>query len=783
MLVPAISVKTLAKMLLILMMGPADKPLSIPTLLQLTNGYYELQVPGTGQHLYFSGAQIQHILNAMPSDLQLSLQVNGLDLNKLAAYIVSNNLFAQASDRLPREYNSSSSASSGLHNRFILGASISTNEPQHTHNMNTQERNISSHTIAEHTREKNIHELRLTQKDLLHISRIPCKDQDTKHMTDKLLLQTDTSLIDLGYLTTQKLRDNRELLKKGKISLLIARLDRVERLLKRSWPVQVAHGGARQLRMEKYYLGKVLEDPLIKAFHLVTEGGFMEARGGIKKLNELWRGLSTEQREMYHTFLGFNPIAQADYLISKRPDHAQIQAQPPSAQVNTPSPEVVTDKNVNLILMPVQEQILKTLETAQHVEELSTRLLSIADQVLSHYRNFDIYNPLIDAMINDSLQTIKTTDNTHTMIAHVILVNNVLSDLQDVILERPPLLERAPGIIARGVYTFVTRCNPIGQSLATLECWISILHFGSDVTFGKLYLTPEAYQARIDNFKKGLANLSPSKLAQLDAEGWMQIASITLADWAYGKMDMQSTIRYLQTLERIGKTGQQALVVAEKLRKGIDTVMTKNPLVIIKNNAVIRLKNGIDEIRGPVIEVLNSARMLLESEYAKLLAELEHEIATLRPIFDNTRKGFGTFSNKFIKIDYDHILGIKPKFNDKGVLSGISGFHHDIGGVIEKSGIFEFTNKVVHTSGVYSCKLFNKGNFIKDITFFPHTWSRQQVMNAIFEAYDNFKKSGAHGILQPNGKWLIEGVTKEGITIEMYVTQNALITTAYPILK
>jgi len=450
------------------------------------------------------------------------------------------------------------------------------------------------------------------------------------------------------------------------------------------------------------------------------------------------------------------------------------------------SPEVfdsiLSDMNVDLMDIPVQDQILHSLEIAQNVRELSAHLSTLSNQVCSRYNNLDFCDSAVEALVNESIQIIQTTDNLNTMISHVVMVNHVLSDLQDIVQQRPSLLARSPGIIARGVRTFALRCNPAGQLVATIEFWVDTLHFVADVTIGRLYLTPENYQKRIDNFSDGLSKLSPSKLAQLDADGWTQVLAIMSADWCWGRIGVKGAIKYLQTLDKLGKTTQEALVFAEKLRQGVDVVLAKNPLIIFKNNAKIRLANGIDEIKAPVKEVINSARALLESECAKLLAQLEYEIAALKPIFDGTRKGWGAFSNKVIKINYEHILGMSPRFNGKGSASGMGGFHHDFMGAIEQSGLIKFVNKVIDKTGVYSATIIVNGTEIPGKTFFPAIWSRKQVMAAIFEAYDNFKKSGIEPVLRNDLKYKIRGITKEGIEIEMYVTQNMLITSAYPIL-
>lgn len=64
--------------------------------------------------------------------------------------------------------------------------------------------------------------------------------------------------------------------------------------------------------------------------------------------------------------------------------------------------------------------------------------------------------------------------------------------------------------------------------------------------------------------------------------------------------------------------------------------------------------------------------------------------------------------------------------------------------------------------------------------FFSAHWSREKVINAIYEAYNDFAQRGYKYTLQPDGKYLLKGVIKEGVEIEMYVTKNGKIVTAYP---
>ena len=101
-------------------------------------------------------------------------------------------------------------------------------------------------------------------------------------------------------------------------------------------------------------------------------------------------------------------------------------------------------------------------------------------------------------------------------------------------------------------------------------------------------------------------------------------------------------------------------------------------------------------------------------------------------------------------------------------------------GALKKSGVVQFANKILDKTGIYKADLNVAGKLIKDKTFFPITWSRKQVIEAICEVYDNYKNGAS---LQPGGKWLVEGVTTQGINIRMFITENGLITSAFPVLK
>lgn len=103
--------------------------------------------------------------------------------------------------------------------------------------------------------------------------------------------------------------------------------------------------------------------------------------------------------------------------------------------------------------------------------------------------------------------------------------------------------------------------------------------------------------------------------------------------------------------------------------------------------------------------------------------------------------------------------------------------------IIEKNDTFKFVNKVMHDSGFYQADILVNGRLFKDKTFFPAHWSREKVVGIICEAYDNFIKDGAKFIEVPGGKYRIDSYIQNGIDIRMFMTENGLVTSAYPIFK
>ncbi len=202
------------------------------------------------------------------------------------------------------------------------------------------------------------------------------------------------------------------------------------------------------------------------------------------------------------------------------------------------------------------------------------------------------------------------------------------------------------------------------------------------------------------------------------------------------------------------------------------------------DGVLVRASENINKGGGGVSNIVRNARTVLEAVHAEYMAGLKVELEALRLICDSKVKDAIRFGNKYLKPEYEHILGMELIFGRNEILSKISGFHHDIMNFLEKSGVIEFTNKVIYENGFYKATLLHNGNIVKKMaTFFPADWSRKQVIETIYEAYTDFIKSGMKPVLEPNGKYRVDAVLNKQVTIRMYITKDAAIKTAYPILE
>ncbi|CAH1207692.1 hypothetical protein PAECIP111893_02757 [Paenibacillus plantiphilus] len=120
-----------------------------------------------------------------------------------------------------------------------------------------------------------------------------------------------------------------------------------------------------------------------------------------------------------------------------------------------------------------------------------------------------------------------------------------------------------------------------------------------------------------------------------------------------------------------------------------------------------------------------------------------------------------------------HIL--EGEINSKGKAVG---WHHELSSSIGK--IVNITVKP-NKQGVYAAQVKING-VLKDAesTFFPKHWSSDEVMQAIYEVYENAKPSLKKDGTEFVRKW--EGTHSSGIKIQMWLDSEGRVETAFPIL-
>jgi len=290
-------------------------------------------------------------------------------------------------------------------------------------------------------------------------------------------------------------------------------------------------------------------------------------------------------------------------------------------------------------------------------------------------------------------------------------------------------------------------------------------------------IDPEAFVAIYEHAKNNISTEDVARVGTKTAVDMMLLHGATKVVSAIAKESWPALISCM----RKGEQSAEVALTAENI-----PVQCGEEIAALMEN----MENAVKT--ETIAETITNSRKLVENIVGSFMAELNTEIESLKKVFDCAqscvpdcvKKGFAEFKNKHIKIPYEHIFGIELKWNDiKNSLSGISGFHHDFMGAIEKSGVLKFMRKGVEKNGCYLADVIVDGSRIRDKTFFPQSWSREKVVNKIYEAYENFIKNGAIVKEERGGKYLINGFTSEGIEVEMYITKKGQIATAYPVVK
>lgn len=100
------------------------------------------------------------------------------------------------------------------------------------------------------------------------------------------------------------------------------------------------------------------------------------------------------------------------------------------------------------------------------------------------------------------------------------------------------------------------------------------------------------------------------------------------------------------------------------------------------------------------------------------------------------------------------------------------GYHYE-NSMSSNAKVIENTRSKEDKNGVYRAKITINGKEKNAFSsFFPKNWTMQQVIDTINEAYDNKQLESGN---------IYNGKTKSGVTVQMYLTENHKIISAFPL--
>lgn len=342
---------------------------------------------------------------------------------------------------------------------------------------------------------------------------------------------------------------------------------------------------------------------------------------------------------------------------------------------------------------------------------------------------------------------------------------------------------RCSYLFKQALSTFITQLNPVTQIQQWGDFIINTAHFVADITVGKLYLSEHDYQQRMNTIRNTFEALSWDTISQITVEQWVDMGARYAADCVY-VVGVAKIPAYLKELNCMMTASQRLQKIARSFRVSIDVKLEQHALVAASDGTILTMSVDPPKLPESVSKAIAlTPRASVEMIQKQIMASVREELPYLQKKFHWARKGFLECRNKYIKINYEHIFGIDTKFNKRDILTTINGYHLDYMNILEKSGMIEFYGKVMYKDGFYKATLRHRGRLVKPTaTFFPAHWTREQVIEAIIEAFDDFVAKGAVPIGFKDGIYRIQGATKQQHVIEMLVTITGKVKTVYPLL-
>jgi hypothetical protein len=374
----------------------------------------------------------------------------------------------------------------------------------------------------------------------------------------------------------------------------------------------------------------------------------------------------------------------------------------------------------SFIAIDVNQATATILENNNTYESVANGMNDLAKNVFvnAHRCNMS-FLPKIKSHVYGSIDAMRIAQDHPTFIFNFSMVHHILGDIQQlahaILSGSHPILKRSSELLIRGFGKFFNGLNPLTQAsnMGHLACdlgsllkksgialWndpIAVIHngitsiftltelirntatFTSDLIVGKLYLSSEEYKQRTDAF---CAMMEPLK--GITAEQYVDFVAQVAADVVFFK-GLGNTYTFLKEIDVLSKFGESAAAVSRTFKKGFDTHLANNPIMITAEGIPIRnfapkIVNCM-EIAG---QEANNKKII---ELAiKQLPKNQDRLLNVITEFKSIKLQYGDAVFSLDKKGLKHILSRHhPKYWDGSLKAGQSFFskHTKINNIIE----------------------------------------------------------------------------------------------------
>lgn len=165
----------------------------------------------------------------------------------------------------------------------------------------------------------------------------------------------------------------------------------------------------------------------------------------------------------------------------------------------------------------------------------------------------------------------------------------------------------------------------------------------------------------------------------------------------------------------------------------------------------------------------NGIKRLVEGAAASVTRYIpfSQERDSLASKFHNIREYLG----KRLYFNLEHIFEGETYKN-----GGLGGFHHDYLGYAKSMGSKVIKDITDLGNGFYKALVLDKNGKWVLKSFFPDTWTREQVVETLVNAFDNYKS-----IESKNGRSVLEAIVSDDLMVRLIIDDDTgKVISAYP---